>query len=235
MLISFEHQFLFVHNAKTAGCSVKKALAPYAHNGGRVWVNRWLRRVGIKVNHFGPPRWKRFRQHDSAATARRCLPPEMFDGFFKFAFVRNPWDWLVSYHNYVCQQPRHRHFRRFNGPDGFSVFLHWMAQRDNGFQTHLLTDRDGRVLVDFLGRYESLENDFAWICRRLGVEAELTHRNKSRHDDYRRYYDDASRDFVADRWQRDIELFGYTFDGPREAEPAELELEPTDEPIRRAA
>ena len=91
------------------------------------------------------------------------------------------------------------------------------------------------MLVDFLGRYESLPADFAWVCRRLGIEAQLTRRNRSRHDDYRRYYDQSTKAFVAEHWQRDIDLLDYTFDGSPEASQAAGASRLADEPIRRAA
>jgi hypothetical protein len=62
-----------------------------------------------------------------------------------------------------------------------------------------------------------LAEDFANVCARLKIQAELPHVNVSEHRDYRTYYTPETREFVAKRFQRDIEMFGYDFDGLRKA------------------
>ena len=90
MLVSHEHRFAFVHVPKTGGCSISQALQPYGDRVMRFWMNRWLDRIGIHVNHYAPPEMKRFRLHTPADTLRRQLPADDFARLFKFAFVRNP-------------------------------------------------------------------------------------------------------------------------------------------------
>jgi len=68
------------------------------------------------------------------------------------------------------------------------------------------------LLVDAVGRFESLEEDFSQICRRLGLSANLPHANRSSHRDYRFYYTDRTIEYVADRCRDDISRFGYAFD-----------------------
>ncbi|MDH3224957.1 MAG: sulfotransferase, partial [Gemmatimonadota bacterium] len=81
-------------------------------------------------------------------------------------------------------------------------------------QTRFLTDFDGNLLVDFVGRFERLEHDFAEVCRRTELpRLQLPHRRKAvRRRDYRTYYSDALAEFVAHTNAPDIERFGYTFD-----------------------
>ena len=74
-------------------------------------------------------------------------------------------------------------------------------------------DRSGKVNLDFIGRFETLEKDFELLTARLGVLASLPKTNTSpRGRDYRSYYDDESIEIVAKLYSRDIELFGYSFE-----------------------
>jgi hypothetical protein len=78
-------------------------------------------------------------------------------------------------------------------------------------QAKFVCDERGTCLVDFLGRFERLEQDFAAIAERLRIGAELAWHNRSTHEDYRQYYNDQSRQLVAELYREDIEAFGYEF------------------------
>lgn len=216
MLISYSHNFLFQHIPKTAGCSVVEPLVPFGHRPEELLVNRLLERVGIRVNLvIGPHTWKRFRDHSDMATIQRVLPQDVFDSLFKFAFVRNPWDWLVSRYHYITQTDHHGQHERVKQLGGFGGYVRWQAARKRRGQAELLFGPGGEVLVDYIGRYETLADDFAEVTRRIGITTGLPgRRNASRRDrDYRSYYDDATAELVAHRWRRGVEAFGYSFDG----------------------
>jgi len=225
MLISYSHNFLFVHVPKTAGTSIVRCLRPYAHDSSGFLVNRMLEQFGIHVNLMpGPHQWRRFRPHHSAATIRRHLPRRVYDQMFKFAFVRNPWDWFVSYYHFHLQCPqhhRHEHVRRLGS---FAEFVRWQAARQRRSQVEFVTDRRGRLLVDFLGRYETLRDDFQTVCRQVGLDCELPWHNRSERCNYRSYYDDDTAELVANLCRADVDAFGYTFDGVESREQTPITL-----------
>ena len=76
-------------------------------------------------------------------------------------------------------------------------------------------DPEGRIMADFVGRFESLREDFAVVSQKIGAPAlELPHRLKSWSRESRPYtafYDERLRKLVAERYERDIETFGYSY------------------------
>lgn len=67
------------------------------------------------------------------------------------------------------------------------------------------------MLMDFIGKMENIEADFAHVCEHLGIRNTLRHLNKSEHRDYRSYYNEETKALVARTFRDDIETFGYSF------------------------
>lgn len=212
MVLCYQPPFLFVHIDKAAGSSIALALSPIE---SRRKNSRWRKRLLWlgPLNRLGLYRQLEFPAHAHASEAKRCLPPEIYNRIFKFAFVRNPWDRLVSRYAYLSKNqdhPRHEFVKRLKS---FEDYVDWEIRRGKFFQHTYVTDREGKLIVDFIGYYERLREDFAKVCERLNVKAELPRANTSSHRDYRTYYTPETRDLVGRYFQKDIELFGYNFDG----------------------
>lgn len=211
MLLSLSHRFIFIHVNKAAGTSMIQALEPYGHNPPTDPLSKGMAKVGLVRDY----RRRYFPVHTTAVELRDELPPEVWDGFFKFAFVRNPWDWLVSTYHYLCSTEAHRHHRRVSSMGSFAEYLDWEIGRNRRRQSAFVCD-NGEVIIDFVGRFETLASDFETVCSRIGVDAKLPHVNRTAHSDYREFYDDELIARVARHWRFDIELFGYGFDTLRE-------------------
>lgn len=207
MLISNAREFVFVHVQKTAGTSMVATLAPYANPVIRSKSGSLLRALGLPRDY----RRYKFREHASILDARRRMPRELFDAYFKFGFVRNPWDRLVSEYNAALKKHRNRRHRRIANLGDFEAFIRHEIARGRFFQDRMLCDENGRILVDFVGRFERLEADYGEICRRLNIEAPLTVRNAFDHRHYREYYSKRTQQLVEHAWAREIELFEYKF------------------------
>jgi hypothetical protein len=219
MLISHSHRFIFVHVDKVAGTSLKKALEPFAQPRGERYRKR-LAMLGRLCRINGLYCSVDFAKHSPATTLRRCLPPAVYDRYFKFAFVRNPWDRLVSRYHFLKQNTRHRHHPLVVAMSGFGEYARWEMKRASPLlhQRNYVCDRSGKLIVDFIGRFESLGEDFAKICERLDIPMTLPHLNSTERKAYLDYYegDDALRDEVGRYFAKDIELFGYCFEGTSE-------------------
>jgi len=218
MLLSPKHQFLFIHIAKTGGTSVRAALA--RGRWGDPWY--WPMFLCSRFSHLSGHRiGTKLPRHAKVIAAKELLPREVFAALFKFAFVRNPWDLQVSsYHHIRRERPQH-----LGGHRDFESFLRWKLNPERPPQYHLdtsielqtdyLIDLRGQLIVDYIGRYERLEKDFAEICARIGIVApRLPHRRQAndRSADYRRYYTDETAELIQRHFAADIERLGYRFD-----------------------
>ncbi len=215
MLISHRRQFIFIHIGKTAGTNLTRCLEPYADQPERFVVNRCLDRLGIHVNYLPPYRSKRFRRHATAAQVRRHLPARVYQDMFVFAFVRNPWTWMLSQYLFMLRNPLHHRHETVKKLGSFETYLQWEIERDRRSQHGFVTDRRGRVIVDFVGRFESIEQDFATVAQRIGLDGlELPGHHEGHTRDHSRHYTDRARELVARHFARDIEMFEYDYDGP---------------------
>lgn len=219
MLISHSHQFMFVHIAKTGGTSVRAALRKY----------RWSGRYGPAilaaslVSQMTRPRHRlgvKFPRHAKAIAAREMLPAETYDRLFKFVFVRNPWDLQVSSWHHIGREKPHV----LGQVRTFEEFLRlkfdperpydYMLDISRELQSDYIVDLHGRIIVDYIGRYEQLQADFDAICDRIGIaRIRLPHERRAiDRDDYRRYYTDATAALVGEHYAPDIARLAYTFD-----------------------
>jgi len=219
MLVSHDPPFLFVHIDKAAGSNIQHALRPFMRTAGRSKLRRLFGLLGPLNRAGGLYRQLEFSEHAPAERARRCLPPAVYAGLFKFAFVRNPWDRLVSRYGYLRRKTEHARSREVNALGGFDAYLAWELARTGRkgsmrHQADYVLGPDGRLIVDFVGYFERLEDDFAEVCRRIGIPASLPPpKTHTARQDYRSFYTDETRELVARAYARDIELLGYTFDG----------------------
>jgi len=179
--------FIFIHINRTAGHSIGKALGcPFEHKTALE-----------KIQELGRESW---------------------DAKFTFAFVRNPWDKAVS----------HYHYRIATNQTGLQTnpisFAEWIKlaydlhdpryyDKEKYFMPQLkwLRDNQGKILVNFIGRFEQLEGDFASLCKTLNRTASLPHIGRTERTHYRDYYDRASQEIIGRCFKEDIEYFEYRY------------------------
>lgn len=225
MLISTSHRFLFFHVAKVAGLSMREALREYASEP-EVFnkVRRPPRVVGGQPNRLYAM-WESITLHAQARQARKALPDSTFSTFYKFAFVRNPWDWQLSMYHFILKKTDHIRHAQVKDMAGFEEYMEWVVNTDNPFamgatklQTTMLMDEEGHWLVDYIGRYENLARDFSEVMSYLGLDdVQLPSINQSRTSrDYQAEYTPYTRRLVEIHFQEDIEALGYQYDGVSE-------------------
>lgn len=216
MLLSHKYNFLFVHVAKTGGTSVRAALNSLRWKDPMYYL-MW---PGHKVSSWtGHKLGMKFPRHAHIIAAKEMLPEPFFEDLFKFVFVRNPWDLQVSsFHHIQRERPE-----AMNGITDFNEFMRWKFNPDRPYQYHIdtslslqsdyIVDLHGNSLVNFIGRYENLNEDFSAVCDKIKVSLSLPHKRKgNREKDYRQYYAEDTKAMVAQHFKRDIEMLGYQFD-----------------------
>lgn len=124
--------------------------------------------------------------------------PAAWAAYFRFAFVRDPWDRVVSMYHYCGGRPL------WAGPRaallGFPAYVRALVATDPGRVSHTaarhllpqgayLLGPDGAVLVDFVGRFECFERDLRAVCARVGFDpAAVPVVNASAHAPFHTYY-----------------------------------------------
>ena len=174
-MICHHKKCIFVHIPKTAGQSIE-----------HVFLNllnlKWETRAPLLLRYndrpeLGPPRLAHLKADEYVRY--KYLTQEMFDDYFKFSFVRNPWDRLISIYKYLDFSHKFE-FKSFL----MNVFKNRVWQEQYWFigpQSDFVCSEDGKLIVDFIGKFENLQNDFYKICQNIGLPStELPYVNKSK-------------------------------------------------------
>jgi len=200
-MISEEYSAIFVHVPKCAGTSVKSLLSKKTFKG-------------VSLNNAKDGSHDDKTGYYQAGTARRMKRAyeEQWKTYFKFAFSRNPWDRMVScWKNRAAQ--KYSNFKDFvynhqEMIDSGNTSFHWHVMPQC---LHVCND-EGDIIVDYIGRFENLQEDINNILELLDLEpSEVPHKNKTSHKNYREYYNKETIRRVEDLFWKDIEMFEYEY------------------------
>lgn len=185
---------IFVHVPKTGGVSIAKSLFGNL-GGGHATV----------------------KEYETAFQ-------ENYEQYFKFSFVRNPWDRIYSAFCFlkdggfdigdkIWTQNNEKYLTSFE-----TFILGWLSEESIKTKIHFLPqiyflkNSFNKIDLDFIGRFEKLDEDFEAICSRLKTKEKLQHLNWSKRSvDYRNAYSVAMRKKVHEIYNEDISLFKYNF------------------------
>ncbi len=197
---------------KTAGTSIYKALMPF----GMVKVNHPILFNLFKKRKYAESPFITFGHYSlQSIISKKYITPESYERAFKFAFVRNPYDRFMSLYHYAnnkkrpSDRPKYKtqeafveRLKKSIDPIGFYNFKN--LSNCNPQSMWLLNDK-GRLAVDFVGRIENIETDFAKLANILGLSNyKLQHLNPENRCEK---ITQASRDFVEEFYRKDFEIF----------------------------
>ena len=160
MLVSNRKRIIFIHIPRSAGTSITRALS-----------NSETKRVKRSLN-YDNAKWGGDYPHYIASEIREIVGEEKFNSFFKFAFVRNPWDRMVSRYWYLRgyhqNDPNHKINERGYYPPGKLSFVDWLMGNSRNCinsldlrqQKDWITNESGQIIIDYIGKYETLCRSF---------------------------------------------------------------------------
>ena len=194
-MISHDHRCIFVHIPKTGGTSIEDVIWPDARTEEHLWMG-FVSKHRNKYQTGG-------LQHLLARQIRQEVGSHVFDSYFKFAVVRNPWDRAVSQFSYTRIRTDLHELIGMTADTSFSEYLSLIEGHEH-VQWH--------SQVDFVARFERLEQDAQAIFARLNLGGRtLPHTNASVRRPYREYFDASSKRQVERLYGQDIEAFAYEF------------------------
>lgn len=236
MIISYSRHFIFIHIHKTGGDSIATALRPALDSADFVLRNDWQAWLQDVRSGGRSSELASLRKHSPAKDVAKVVPAELWQKSFKFAFVRHPVARAVSLYRYAAWKaeertkviPRNAWYlvgpgRRTDPRRWPSVRAYAEAPVFSDFIRHPLLDRDlsmspqwlslsdahGKPLVDFVGRFERLQEDFHAVQDRIGVDrSTLGRHNASRHVEIVEVSSD-DREYLARRFEVDYAHLGY--------------------------
>jgi len=202
-----EVKIWFVDIPRTGSTSIKASLASIH---GRVFGKYGVRQ-GVKKGLIS--------DHTTALEMRDLLGEDIWEDIFSFAFVRNPWDRMVSLYLYRTQieQVTDMTFKDYvvqlckHGPESHYLFDFHAFHYENW--QYVCNDK-GEQIVDFVGKYENRSEDLKTVseCTNISYQYLIKHKySVTDRTHYSEYYDDETRQLIAERYARDIELFDYQF------------------------
>ena len=194
MTILHKNEFIFVHIPKCGGCSVARP--------------QYYKRFGHDLRN------ENFKYYKDSTLRKNSQ--------FSFTFVRNPWERLISSYKYLSNGGNNindlKDYNNLFSKHGSlkNTILNWDVSYFNQIhfkpQCDWICDDTKNIIVDFVGRFENLQKDYDTVCDKIGIpRQELPHENKTTHKHYTEYYDDETRQIVAEKYAKDIEYFDYKF------------------------
>ncbi len=222
MIISHKKKFIQIHVSRTGGGSTKIALKPYAD---LIVLSGGLKQAQLDAL------WKNHQigAHSRPAIIKKFVGKKVWNSYFKFVFVRNPYEWVVSRWSY-------NHRKNINivkkmqqgGSWPQQEFEKWISRfyksyylkhinsgiiKPGGWMSSYVFNSFENQVVDFVGRFENLNKDFVTVCKKLGISAKLGHVHAiKRNNHYSKYYTKTAIEIATEMFNDDLRLLNYSFD-----------------------
>ncbi len=212
-MLSHKYKCIYIEIPKTGSTSIRSIVGnPILPHQDILYYKNMLRNQW-PYEHKGHLQVKKYYQSLTTEGARRKIGDAVFDRYFKFSFVRNPWARVVSLY-----------FRNEGKPMrdkmSFEEFVDWIQYSSDTSvfvsgkknQTDWFLDEDGSEAMDFVGKFETIHADWQTIAAKIGAPLELPHLNAGVEKlPYTDYYNSKTREIISNKFRKDIERFGYTF------------------------
>jgi hypothetical protein len=223
LMISHKYKCIFIHIPKCAGTSIEHALGHFDSHQGRAGQDhrsiRMICQPGPSISDIMQLdnmkdfiRRVREQYRKQANPANGELPNvDEYAGYFKFTIVRNPLERAYSWYKNALRDPIHQKNYGIDPRLSFDQFMRQFAGK--GFlrpQTYWLKDYSGNIPMDYVGKFESLSEGYAYICDKLGIEDPVLPHKIEGQSSKERHIEDKTVEFINNFYAEDFETFGYT-------------------------
>ena len=196
MQISHTYKFMFFDSPKTASISTKRTLKKYVDILG--------------VDAVDDKKSRYYHHVENSVIQKEFV--DIWDSYFKFCFVRNPWDKIVS----------HYFFSRYGSEFVHNTFDYAKTTFEDFVENHVMNENDCMLCkkqsvwysgVDYIARYENYEDEITNIFNLLKIEdTPVIHNiNKTQHNHYEKYYNDRTIMMVYEKYKDEIDYLGYEY------------------------
>jgi hypothetical protein len=209
MIISHKHKFIFLKTKKTAGTSIEISLSRYCGNKDIITpISPADEKIRSKLGK-SPQNYQLNQQglynHISAKELKSVIGEEVWNTYYKFSFDRNPWDKVISFYYYSVGD---------TNKEPFSEFLDLKKYKETyNFPIYTINNH---LAVDYIGKYESLENDLNVICKKIGLPFDDWLPNakgsfRKNRQPYQTQYNQQQKEMVQNYFKAEIDLLDYKF------------------------
>ncbi len=219
MLVSHTHKFIFTRTVKTAGTSVEVFFESYCAPPGHVakhgsaCIETEYGIIGARSKDA--KRDNKWFHHMSARLIREALGRDIWDAYFKFTTIRNPFDKVVSAFHYR-QLPFER-AEKMAFSQIRDAFRKWLLSDDAKLphdRSKFLIKKD--LCLDYFIRYENLEEGVGDVAKRLGIDIgdrqlpTLKGHTRPKQYAFQDYYDDETIAVISKAYDFELKHFSYT-------------------------
>jgi len=194
-MVIHNHKLVIITPPKTGSVSITEAVKDHLS------VDKWMPQSNDCFDFIETGQFKASKHNDIRDYK------EYINSYYIVGCVRNPYERMVSWWSWFKKPP-------FNAND--LSFYDFVTNKRNyqfvNINQYDFLSIDGKCFADDWIRFENLNSDFNRICNKVNLAIHsLPHRNKTNHKHYAEYYDDQTREIVAEKYARDIEHFRYKF------------------------
>jgi len=208
MFINHDRKFIFIKTRKTAGSSVEKFLLDCSTNEDIVCSDQpyeKIKSINLKNKHKN-----KHRGHMSWHWIKKYYIGNKWDEYFKFTIERNSWDKVVSlYHWQLKTEPQH----------DITSFENYVVKKKHLYNKkdwHLYAANDIPI-VDFVIDYNNLNQDLAFVCKKLNIPytnqiTNIKYKSETRIEkNYKKFYNNETKEIIRNIYKKEIDYFRYEF------------------------
>lgn len=226
MLISHRKKFIYTKTIKTAGTSVEAYFEKYCLSIESDSESSALVKKGSREEYIGKSgiigyrgnnsKGKEYINHMSAKSIKNKVGSDVWQKYFKFCVIRNPFDKLVSYYHFIKKQARKNHpIKMAHGENDIDKFRNWIKGGGR------VLDRDkylinGEICIDYFIYFEELHKGIKEVCERLNIPFEPKSIPKLKYGlrptglPVKEYYDQETQLIVENMYRFEVSRFNYS-------------------------